>query len=301
MKKITTLLSAIIFSTCAIAQIPNAGFETWMNMGSYTMPDQWDNLNAMTSSMSTYTCMQGTPGNPGTSYLKLVSKSVMGMGVMPGVAVSGTLDMTDMMNIKPKSGFPFSSRPAQLTGSWQYMAMGSDAGFVSVLLTKWNSTMNMRDTVATSYQSLSGMAMSWATFTMNLTYMSTSYPDSAIIFLSSSNVASPVANSYLYVDNLAFAGSVPTAVNNITSTTIAASIYPNPATNFTNVSFSSIVSGGVNIKVADLNGRTWRTINENSNSGRNTYLLNISEIPKGIYLVNISNGVQSESQKLVIE
>ena len=48
--------------------------------------------------MAVYTCVKGTPGNPGTSYLKLVSKTVTGFGVVPGVAVCGTINETSCMS-----------------------------------------------------------------------------------------------------------------------------------------------------------------------------------------------------------
>jgi hypothetical protein len=300
MKKLNTLFLAILFSSYAFAQIPNASFETWMNMGSYTMPDQWDNLNTMTSSMSTYTCMQGTPGNPGSSYLKLVSKNVMGMGVMPGVAVCGMLDMSSMTNIKPKSGFAFSQRPAQFTGSWQYMAAGSDQGFASVILTKWNSATHLHDTVATAYQTLSGMAMSWTSFSLNFTYMKSFNPDSAIIFLSSSKVASPVANSYLYVDNLAFAGFV-TTVNNVTAQVSGIALSPNPANGNTTLSYNGISTGAISISISDLNGRIVRKMNSSIVTGNNAIKLNVADISKGFYMVNIANGVTVQTVKLVIE
>lgn len=302
MKKITTFLSAMILSTCAIAQIPNGGFETWMNMGSYTMPTDWDNMNAMTSSMTTYTCMQGTPGNPGSAYLKLVSKNVAGMGVVPGVAVCGTIDMSNMADIKPHSGFAFNQRPAYMTGSWQYMAAGSDQGFVAVMLTKWNISMNMRDTVAIGYQMLQGMAMSWTPFSLNLTYVTNSYPDSAIVVLSASNLTAPVANSYLYADNLAFAGNVPfTGVAGLKNAISNASLYPNPASAFTNISYKTAASGNVYIKVADVSGRTVKQLNSTSVPGNNTIRLNTADMSKGIYFVNIIDGLNSQLQKLVIE
>ncbi len=137
--------------------IPNNGFENWTSMGSYNNVDSWSTLNDMTSTASTYTCVKGTPGNVGTAYIKLTTKTVIGMGVMPGVAFSGEFDYTTM---QPTSGFAISTRPQSLSGKWQYMASGSDQGFIGVALTKWNSSMMMRDTVAYTYHDLQGMVMS---------------------------------------------------------------------------------------------------------------------------------------------
>lgn len=225
MKRTSTLFAFVATTLAAVAQIPNGGFETWTSMGGYNTPDGWDNLNAMTDPMSVYTCTKGTPGSPGTSCLKLTSKTVSGMGVAPGVAVSGVVDQTTFL---PVSGFAFDQRPVSLTGKWQYMAFGADQGHIAIYLTRWNTVTNMRETVASKTQNLSGMAMSWANFTINLTYTSGDAPDSAMIVLAASG-DSPVNGSYLWVDNLAFTGTV-VGIEESSLSLAAVSIYPNPAT-----------------------------------------------------------------------
>src|SRR5437667_42356 len=77
--------------------------------------------------------------------------------------------------------------------------------------TKWNTATSKRDTIAFKNYALPGMVMSWGTFTIPLTYYSYATPDSAIIVLSASGTT-PVVNSYLYVDNLAFSGTGPSNV-----------------------------------------------------------------------------------------
>lgn len=93
-------------STTAFAQIPNSGFENWTTMGSYSNPDNWDQLNAMTNPNSVYTCVKGTPGNPGSSYIKLTSKTVGTMGVMHGLAVCSAYRYDYYETIKRLSIYP---------------------------------------------------------------------------------------------------------------------------------------------------------------------------------------------------
>jgi hypothetical protein len=290
MKKLFTFFAAAFISSAAFAQIPNGGFETWMAMTGYDMPTGWDQLNAM----------KGTSAPVGTYYMQLVSKTVTGMGVMPGIACSGLLDMSSMTNIKPKSGYPSTVRPVSLTGSWQYMAYGADQGHISVLLSKWNIAMNKRDTISYTNHMLSGMAMSWATFTIPLIYMTGAVPDSALILLSASG-ATPVNNSYLYVDNLAFTGTVPTGVITIQNAPATTSIFPNPALNSATVVYTSSTSNEVNISVADINGRTVLGMNDNAIKGENKFIINTSGLSKGMYLVRISNGQDTQVKKLIIE
>ena len=296
MKKLFTFFSAIILSNIVIAQIPNAGFETWTNTSGYNMPTGWDNLNSMTAPMTTYTCEKGTPGYVGSGYLQITSKAVSGMGVVPGIAVSGVLDTA---TLEPKSGFACSARPANLTGEWTYMASGSDQAHIIVLLSKWNTAMGMRDTVSYTYYSLSGMAMSWASFTIPLTYLTGEVPDSAIIVLSASR-ATPVAGSYLYVDTLAFTGSVPTGVANIVNTSVS-SLYPNPATGTTTISYHCASGSEIKILVNDMRGKSLRTFPLKATAGDNKFPINVSDLSKGLYIVEIVDGQNIQSQKLVIE
>lgn len=295
-KSIFTIVAAAFVSAAGFAQIPNNGFETWTSMGSYSNPASWDQLNAMTTGMGVYTCTKGTPGSPGTAYLKLVSKTVTGMGVVPGVAVCGVIDVAAM---KPKSGFPLAQRPQKLTGSWQYMASGADAGFVAVYLTKWNSTMMMRDTIAKVKQNLSGMAMSWATFSVTLSYTSSAMPDSAMIILSASG-ATPVANSYLYVDNLSFVGTV-TGINNIDNYVSNITAFPNPSTDVINVELNAQKSSTIKLQLVDVTGKLIKEINAGEIQGKYNTTINTTGISKGIYFLKISANDAVEVKKIIIQ
>lgn len=295
-KLILSIITVVCVATTALAQIPNNGFENWTSMGSYSNPDSWDQLNAMTTSMSVYTCTKGTPGSSGVSYIKLVSKNVSGMGVMPGVAVSGVIDMTTFL---PKSGFAYGMRPQSLTGSWQYMASGSDAGFISSYLTKWNTGLNKRDTIAVAMQNLAGMAMSWASFTINFNYLSGATPDSAVIILSASGSV-PVANSYLYVDNLAFTGSVAGVKEN-GNLISNFSVYPNPASEILFVEFNLQKNTSAKMQLIDISGKSIREINLIDVIGKINSAIALTGISKGIYFLKISSDKAVEVKKIIIE
>lgn len=293
-KNILTITSAWLLSASAFAQILNPGFENWTSQGSYSTPDNWGNLNATTSFASVYTCNKGTPGNPGTSYVKLSSKSVPGIGVVPGLIASGTLNVTSMK----ASGFAYTTRSQNFTGSWQFMSSGSDTGMVSVVLSAWNSSMNMRDTIAYSMQKLSGMVMSWTNFSLPLTYLSSANPDTVTIILSSSGPA-PVAGSYLYVDNLAFNGTVA-GIKNISAIN-SVSIYPNPATDHAAVEFYLSKTSSLKLQVIDLSGKIVKEISEASASGMIKRDLDLAGMAKGLYFVKIATENGTEVRKITIE
>ena len=261
--------------------VPNASFEDWTSMTGYNNPNSWSCLNDKTAPRSAYTCMKGTPGMVGSSYLKLVSKTVTGIGVVPGLAVSGKLDQTTM---QPVGGFAFTQRPAKLTGSWQHMIYGSDQGFVDIQLSRWDVGMNKRIIVASAHQVLSGMAMSWAAFSISLSYADAGIPDSCMITLSASG-SQATNNDYLYVDNLAFTGSATGISEKQLDVNI--SIYPNPSSENLNLDLSALKDKNVTIEIFDVQGKLIKSINNVSISSKT--VIDIADIAKGNYVLNVAS------------
>lgn len=290
MKKQTFFTIALMFAV-AISKaqsVPNGSFEAWSNPNGYLVPNDWETLNDMTSSAGVYTATRG--GTSSDYYLKLTSQNVSGMGVMPGIAVSGTLDMN---NLSALSGFPFAFRPVAFTGKWQYMGnSGNDIGYAKVFLTKWNGTMNMRDTIGMAMQDLSGMEMSWFNFSIPFTYNSTDIPDSCIIALSASG-PNPEAGSYLYVDNLSFSGIIAGVEN--TEITGTFKIFPNPSNQEIQIDLSGLKSAAQQFEITDLKGRIVVT---KQHVGSLHQTISISELPVGNYLLRITTAKGIVTQKI---
>jgi hypothetical protein len=263
-------------------------------MGSYENPDSWGTMNNTTAPASVYTATKGTPGNPGNSYLKITSKTI-GPAVVNGIAVSGKLDSTTML---PKSGFAYSIRSANFTGKWQHMIYGTSQGGITVLLTQWNTSLNKRDTIAIGNQTLSGMAMSWATFTIPLTYLSANNPDSCIIFLRASG-ANPTNNDYLWVDNLSFSGinsveSNDHAIKNLT-------VFPNPSVDRINLCFELNEAQNVSLELADLTGKIVFFKNLGLIQGIKNETISTNSLAKGTYFIKLNTDKGTQTQKIVVD
>ncbi len=295
MTRIFTLFLALIATTNCFAQIPNGSFENWDSVGSYVVPQQWDNLNAYTTSTSTYTCMKGVPGMADSFYLKLVSKDIPGHATQPGIAVSGVLDT---ITLSAKSGFAYNQRPQQLQGDWQYMAWGNDQGYISVLLSKWNIVANKRDTIAMTKYDLPSMVMTWAPFGITLNYMNSANPDTCIIVLSASGHAA-VNQSYLYVDNLAF-GDSATSIKE-TPTAIKLNVYPNPASENLHISYSLPNLVELKIGLFDITGRIVKQDIIPATNAKTEYDLNLNGIAKGIYILKLDDGSTTAIRKICVE
>jgi hypothetical protein len=292
MKNTFLLLAFLGAMNFSFAQIPNAGFESWTNMGTYDNPDSWGTMNNTTALSGIYTATKGSPGSPGSFYLKLTSKTI-GPNVANGIAVSGVLDTIAHL---PKSGFPFSLRPQSFTGKWQHMIFGTSAGAVTAILTKWNSTLIQRDTVATANYFLSDMAMSWTNFSIDFNYMSGEFPDSCVIILRASGPV-PTASDYLWVDNLAFSGSVAGLSENPLPES-AIKVYPNPAKD--KVVFLSTITfnEGDKIFITDMSGR----LIMEKDLKENVFSISASAFANGTYNYSIINrfGIKLFGSKFMV-
>jgi hypothetical protein len=299
MKILLTFFIAVLYSTTGFAQIPNAGFEDWDSTAGYKVPVGWGNLNSLTDTASVYTCVRNTPGYSGDFYVNLVSKNLPGRGVLPGMAVSGVLDVNSR---QPVSGFPFSLRPQVLAGQWQYMAFppATDQGYIAVLLSKWNTGTSSRDTIAFTHYTLVGMVMSWAPFMIPLDYLSAETPDSAMIVLSASGTF-PVENSFLWVDDLVLADSNALGIKNIAAAGASANLFPNPATESATLIFSCKEETRATLSLSDITGRIIRSRNFRLEKGNNELRIDLSGLAKGMYFVKIFDGTYTEEKKLMVE
>ncbi len=284
----------------SFAQIPNNGFETWDSTLGYRVPVGWDNLNSVTTSSSIYTCRYESPGFSGSYYMSLTSQNIPGMGVKPGIAVCGTMNHT---TYQPISGFPYTQRPLGLAGYWQYMAMSAaDQGFFVILLSKWNTSLSKRDTIAYRKYDLPDMVMTWQPFYIALNYTSSATPDSAIILMSASGatLAAAAHASYIWVDDLHFGDSATLGIYKAPDTRPEASVYPNPAAGQFSVKYYSQSSKQVNITLLDITGRMIKAQNVAVSDGYNNIPVTLPCLNKGIYFVEVADDRQVWREKLIV-
>jgi len=297
MKKLLYLLTASLFSALAYAQIPNPGFESWSTAtGGYQAPVSWDSPDSLCNLVgaSYLTCEQGAPGHTGSYYLKLTSKTVPGFGVAAGLAMSGKLDFT---NYLPKYGYAFTSRPANLTGYWQYQAATGDTGVIAVGLTKWNTSQGRRDTVAAFYYKLPSAVTSWAPFSIGITYVKNSYPDTATIYLSSSGATTAADGSYLYIDDLAFTGTMPVGVAEVNGAQAKLSVFPNPAKGVINVNVPSAANEPVHIVITGIAGNVLREVNATTNTATS---ISLDGAP-GLYFITAQTAGERWYEKVIVQ
>jgi hypothetical protein len=78
-------------------------------------------------------------------------------------------------------------------------------------------------------------------------------------------------------------------------------LYPNPANEAFTIQYNAVEEGEYDVKVYDILGKEMIGLKKEFTLGQNAYEVKTSELPKGIYLVKVSNDNQSNVNKLIIE
>lgn len=78
-------------------------------------------------------------------------------------------------------------------------------------------------------------------------------------------------------------------------------LYPNPAQNIVNLSFTAVVPETVSLRIVDLRGSQLWTAEYQAQAGMNTMTIDcIRTLPEGIYFLQWSDGLTLQTQKIVV-
>lgn len=210
----TALLPFALLPLLTFSQIPNAGFENWVDQGGYLEPENWLTYNDAAPGATVLFVEPGSPGAVGNHHAVITSRMVPGGSTIQGWMSAGTSNNN--------AGFPYTARPAMLTGQWQYGVEPTDTAQVEVYLMNFGT----QTWVAYGVLQVTGSLDSWQEFQVPLTYFSPDFPDTAGVVISASiDFTAPVAGSFVKVDNLAFVGTV--GIDEVHASK-ALTVFPNP-------------------------------------------------------------------------
>jgi len=266
MRKI--LLPLALLPLLAHAQIPNGGFENWVDQGGYLDPVGWLTYNDIVivtpGGWTATTVEQGSPGVVGAYHAVITTVAVPFGPIIQGWISAGSSS--------GNSGFPYTQRPGMLTGQWQYGIQPGDTAQVQVALSKWNSGTNSTEPVAFGTLEVTGSLGTWQAFAVPFTYISSETPDTAYIqIVSSIDFSAPVAGSFVKVDDLAFVGTV--GMSELAPMLV--SVFPSPASNILTVTCSE----PGDLQLIDASGR----VVLRSRIASNTATVDVLALASGLY------------------
>jgi hypothetical protein len=284
---IIAVLMVVIFNS--IAQ-PNGGFENWNTTFNYQEPTGWQTLNFLTltsppNPMSA-SKVSGIDAHSGNFALKIKTIYINNNPVPQAFDDSMGLVFTGKITISPPTyryGFPCTQRPEKLSFWAKYLPVGNDLGDARVYLRKWNGSTY--DTIAKGDLPIPATSV-YTFYELSLIYYSNNFPDSAIVgFGSSKSKSMARPNSTIFVDDVAFTGSV--AVNELHSDSKKVKVFPNPATN--NITIQADIEEAENVQIADISGKVIGVYKINNSN----VIINTASFASGNYFYKIINNKNS--------
>ncbi len=287
------MLSFSFFSVKGQAPVPNGGFENWATAS-------WgDSLVGWTTSFKLLSDIvfstKSTTTNEGAAALELTSLEqtvVITTIQIPGIATLGKIQPDFVaMSAKVIGGVPFTNQPSKLKGWYQYTPQGTDSAIIYTILTKWNAVSGTRDTIADGVFINTAAQSSYTQFNIDYTYRTQSItPDTMNIIILSSGL-STTPNSKILVDNLSFEYPQSIASND----KLECLIYPNPSNGIVNVSLANNQKTTATLHNSIGQIVFTKTLSNFSNT------LDLTSLPKGIYLLDLRNNDQRIVKKITLK
>jgi hypothetical protein len=93
-----------------------------------------------------------------------------------------------------------------------------------------------------------------------------------------------------------------TGINERNNNAFAASVYPNPVSSYATISLLLDKSQELSVNIYDLTGHKIAAIEKAQyGTGENTIRYDASALPKGMYFIQITDGVKSTSLKMIVK
>jgi len=97
-------------------------------------------------------------------------------------------------------------------------------------------------------------------------------------------------------------GLTDVGISKVEKNTLALNLVPNPANETVSLTFEVASVGNVNVSVTNILGQNVLNVaNTNTLPGKQSISINTSDLANGIYIVNVINGNQKSSKKLVVK
>jgi hypothetical protein len=77
-------------------------------------------------------------------------------------------------------------------------------------------------------------------------------------------------------------------------------VYPNPVNDVLNVELNSAMDGNISVNIVDMIGRNLMELHKTVTKGINNFEISVKDLTKGIYFVEVNNGVEREIKKIVV-
>lgn len=272
----------------ALAQIPNAGFETWAGLGVNEAPAGW-----VTSNIPGFVVpiTKTSTAHSGSFALKGDVLNVVEFGLYPPYFWTQ---------------FPYTQRPGALTGYYKFTSASKDSMVIFTMLYRQSLSI----IVASGEMGTTTNVSAFTKFSIPLDYFSPLAPDSAwieVVIDAGLNDTLHLGTGYVF-DDLAFEGSA-TGVYEPLAKPAAFALeqnYPNPFNPETAIRYDLPEASHVRLSVYNpLGQEVAMLVNEQEPAGSYQVKFNAGTVPSGVYFYRLEASTSSagsfvQTRKLVV-
>ncbi|MFL2570656.1 MAG: PCMD domain-containing protein [Parvicellaceae bacterium] len=309
MKKTITLLSSVFISFISFSQtqIDNPGFENWENAGtSVDEPTNWSSIKTSDdptlSSFAPVVWGQSTDAHSGNYSLEMTNVSTFGV-VANGIVTNGRVHA----DFDPSLGYvfsdlsddtwhqTFSDKPDSLVGWYKYSPANNDKAKVEAVLHASNAQIPENGTqsnwVGRARADFVSANSNWTRFSVPFNYFNASNPEYILLVLTSGDSTVAENGSQLLLDDLELVYSPLASINNNNE---EIDFWFSDNTFYTQLNNSN---ASFHFQVYDLSGKL--VLNEIIRPfSSDKYEL---DLPKGMYVVNLSSATENHSLKIIMQ
>ena len=301
MKKTTIFLLVLIgMNFKSAAQIPNNGFENWTTVGNSTEPTGWHSIYSLMDSSGTYCPVTKStdhyPATIGNFSARIANDTARWNSANPPGNMLGWGFITST-KADDKPLFPVTGHPKSLCGYYKFLPQNGDTMNIDFHFYKNGAEITMGN-----FQS-NVTASSWTPFKVFVTDTLYNSVDSARVGFGSCNEpknghGGPRGNSALYIDNLSFDNLITSSssVEKLFSKNMLFDLYPNPATDFVSFNIDNTNNADLTLTVYNVMGK----IVKSETLQQNQKQINVKDLSRGIYFVEIKSKDWTGKQKLII-
>ena len=277
MKHFLSFLLLLLFVGCINAQIPNAGFENWINQGNYLNPQGWWSANDLVNSGEVYPVSRSDDHYPPSigQYSMRLQNNIAFQPAYTAWGISWTGDLSGNDN----PAFEITGHPNKLFGYYKFLPENGDTFEIHIRL-----YLNGIDVGGGQFKSADAKT-DWTPFEIDFSDYTAA--DSARIMMLacySNDAPLPQGNSTAFIDNLSFDSLIVNSTDALT-TAHDIKIWPNPVDQFLDFNLPNL--NVVNdVSIYSIDGTL--CLVKNTTSLKES--IEVSSLPHGIYCVVFSWG-----------
>lgn len=305
MKKQILFFALMIGATSSIlAQIStNLGLDSWATVSGYEEPTNgWSTLNAISDLApgAPVTVTKTTDKHSGTYAAKLETKQIPFVNTLiGGLLATGFFDNNANPGQNLKLGVPFTTSPKYFRGYYKYTPVSGDSADFFCALTRWNSTLNKRDTLGSVGYREYNTVSNYTQFSFKINYTdSVTAPDTIVMLFSSSGGAQNFqgqVGSTLYVDEISLENT--SGVEVLLNNEVQVEVFPNPTADYLNINVLEDAKG-LSYNIYNYEGKlvTQNKLNKNTK-------IDVSLFNEGKYFISImdTKGLVASKNFMVVK